>query len=144
MGAHQLCNISIYFMDTYTLWLAHTSVTPYNIDVSLGMKSTNYWIKDTMNTSPEGIATLGRNDNVNAGNSLTDSMVRVGSRNGSAKTFILTFNQSISRGAEYMLIICYVTLKEHLLTVEIMEWLLLSVNSKYLINIKSINRKFIK
>lgn len=40
-----LCNISIYFMYTYTLWLAHTSVTPYNIDVSLGMKSTNYFKK---------------------------------------------------------------------------------------------------
>ncbi|NNU74333.1 hypothetical protein [Clostridium estertheticum] len=80
-----------------------------DVDVMLGMKSTNYWIKDTLNTSPKGIATLGKNDNVNAGNSLTDSMVRVDSRNGSARTFILTFNQTIPTGAEYMLIICYVT-----------------------------------
>lgn len=80
-----------------------------DVDVRLGMKSTNYWIKDTMNTRPEGIATLGRNDNVNAGNSLTDSVVSVDSRNGSARTFILTFNKTIPRGAEYMLIICFVT-----------------------------------
>ncbi|MBU3099623.1 MULTISPECIES: hypothetical protein [Clostridium] len=82
-----------------------------DVDVELGMKPTNYWIKDIMNSSPQGIATLGRNDNVNAGNSLTSSMVKINSMNGSAKTFILTFNQLIPRGAEYMLIICYVTVK---------------------------------
>ncbi len=82
-----------------------------DVDVRLGMKSTNYWIKDMMNAIPKGIATLGKNDNVNAGNSLTDSMVRIDSKNGSAKTFILTFNRAIPRGAEYMLIICYVTVK---------------------------------
>ena len=37
-----------------------------DIDVRLGTKSTNYWIKDTMNVIPKGIATPGRN-------SLTDS-----------------------------------------------------------------------
>ena len=82
-----------------------------DVDVRLGMKPTNYWIKDTMNVIPQGIATLGRNDNVNAGNSLTGSMVKIDPKNGSAKTFILTFNQVIPRGAEYMLIICYVTVK---------------------------------
>ena len=82
-----------------------------DVDVRLGMKATNYWIKDTMNARAEGIATLGRDDNVNAGNSLTASKVRIDSKNGSAKTFILTFNQVIPRGAEYMLIICYVTVK---------------------------------
>jgi hypothetical protein len=80
-----------------------------DVDVRLGMKLTNYWIKDMMNIIPEGIATLGRNDSVNAGNSLTNSMVRIDSKNGSARTFILTFDQVIPRGAEYMLIICYVT-----------------------------------
>ncbi|MBX4265496.1 hypothetical protein [Clostridium estertheticum] len=82
-----------------------------DVDVRLGMKATNYWIKDTMNVIPEGIATLGMNDSVNAGNSLTNSEVRIDSKNGSARTFILTFNQAIPRGAEYMLIICYVTVK---------------------------------
>lgn len=82
-----------------------------DVDVRLGMKPTNYWVKDTMNASPEGIATLGRNDSVNAGNSLMSSMVRIEPKNGSAKTFILTFNRAIPRGAEYMLIICYVTVK---------------------------------
>ena len=82
-----------------------------DVDVRLGMKSTNYWIKDTMNVIPKGIATLGMNDSVNARNSLTNSKVRIDSKNGSARTFILTFNQVIPRGAEYMLIICYVTVK---------------------------------
>jgi len=82
-----------------------------DVDVRLGMKPTNYWIKDMMNDRPEGIATLGSNDNVNAGNSLTGAKVKIESMNGSAKTFILTFNRVIPRGAEYMLIICYVTVK---------------------------------
>ena len=38
-------------------------------------------------------------------------MVKINSVNGSARTFMLTFNQSISRGAQYKLIICYVTVK---------------------------------
>jgi len=38
-------------------------------------------------------------------------MVRIEPKNGSAKIFVLTFNRSIPRGAEYMLIICYVTVK---------------------------------
>ncbi len=82
-----------------------------DVDMRLGMKPTNYWIQDTMNILPKGIATLGKNDKVNASNSLTGSMVRIDSKNGSAKTFILTFNKNIPRGAEYMLIICYVTVK---------------------------------
>ena len=82
-----------------------------DVDVNLGMKATNYWVQDTMNDRPKGIATLGRTDNVNAGNSLTSSMVKIESKNGSAKTFILTFNRVIPRGAKYKLIICYVTVK---------------------------------
>ena len=82
-----------------------------DVDVRLGVKPTNYWVKDTINVRPQGIATLGRNDNVNARNSLTNSMVKIEPMNGSAKTFILTFNRVIPRGAEYMLIICYVTVK---------------------------------
>jgi len=71
-----------------------------DVDVRLGMKPTNYWVKDTMNASPKGIATLGKNDSVNAGNSLTSSMVKIEPKVGSAKTFILTFNRAIPRGAE--------------------------------------------
>ncbi|MGV8984236.1 hypothetical protein [Clostridium sp.] len=82
-----------------------------DVDVMLGMKPTNYWIKDTMNDIPQGISTLGRNDSVNAKNSLTSNMVRIEPNSGSSKTFILTFNRAIPRGSEYMLIICYVTVK---------------------------------
>ncbi|WBL48283.1 hypothetical protein [Clostridium estertheticum] len=82
-----------------------------DVDVKLGTKSTNYWIKDTMNVIPKDIATPGRNASVNTRNSLTDSFVKINSKNGSARTFILTFNHVIPRGAEYMLIICYVTVK---------------------------------
>ena len=82
-----------------------------DVDVMLGMNPTNYWIQDTMNLIPQGIATLGSDDNVNAGNSLTSSMVKIEPKTGSAKTFTLTFNQAIPTGAEYMLIICYVTVK---------------------------------
>lgn len=74
-----------------------------DVDVWLGMNPTNYWIQDTMNTIPAGIATLGRNDNVNVKNSLTDSMAKIESNNGSEKTFILTFNQVILKGARYKL-----------------------------------------
>ena len=82
-----------------------------DVDIRLGTKSTNYWIKDTMNVIPKGIATPGRNTSANPRNSLTDSFVKINSKNGSAKTFILTFNHVIPRGAEYMLIICYITIK---------------------------------
>ena len=82
-----------------------------DVDVRLGMRATNYWVKDTMNVRPTGIATLGKNDTVNARNSLTNSNVKIDQKNSSAKTFILTFNRAIPKGAEYMLIICYVTVK---------------------------------
>ena len=48
---------------------------------------------------------------MNSGNSLTGNNVRIESKNGSSRTFILTFNQNIQRGREYKLIICYVTVK---------------------------------
>lgn len=80
-----------------------------NVDVKLGVKSTNYWVQDTMNVSPKGIATLGKNDSVNAKNSLKEGMVKIASKGGLADTFILTFSKDIPNGAEYKLIICYVT-----------------------------------
>jgi len=82
-----------------------------DVDMRLGMRPSNYWIQDTMNVMPQGIATLGKNDRVNNRNSLTASMVRIDPKGGSANTFILTFNRNIPRGAEYKLIICYVTVK---------------------------------
>ena len=82
-----------------------------DVDMRLGMKPTNYWMQDTMNVIPKGIATLGRNDKVNLGNSLTGNMVKINSVNGSARTFMLTFNRAITGGAQYKLIICYVTVK---------------------------------
>jgi hypothetical protein len=83
----------------------------YNMDVDLklGMKPTNYWIQDMMNVSPMGIGTLGKNDKVNSRNSLTSGTVKIQPQSGSAKTFILTFNKNIPKGASYKLIICYVT-----------------------------------
>jgi hypothetical protein len=82
-----------------------------DVDTELGTKPTNYWIQDMKNVKPKYIATLGKNDKVNANNSLTDNLVKINSKDGSAKTFILTFSQDIPRGEEYKLIICYVTVK---------------------------------
>ncbi|KOA19177.1 hypothetical protein CLHOM_22830 [Clostridium homopropionicum DSM 5847] len=82
-----------------------------DVDMKLGTKATNYWIQDTINVIPKGIATLGKNDKVNARNSLTDSNVKIESKNGSAKTFVLTFTEDIPSGAEYKLVICYVTVE---------------------------------
>ena len=82
-----------------------------DVDIMLGMNPTNYWVQDTMNVIPQGIATLGSEDNVNDRNSLTSNLAKIEPMDGSAKTFIITFNRSIPRGAEYKLIICYVTVK---------------------------------
>lgn len=82
-----------------------------DVDEKLGTKATNYWIQDMKNVKPKHIATLGKNDKVNADNSLTDSLVKISSKDGSTKTFILTFSQDIPKGEEYKLIICYVTVE---------------------------------
>lgn len=82
-----------------------------DVDMDLGTKATNYWVQDTKNATPEYIATLGKNDKVNENNSLTDNLVKINSKDGSSKTFVLTFSQDIPKGKEYNLIICYVTVK---------------------------------
>ncbi|SFD03232.1 hypothetical protein [Clostridium uliginosum] len=82
-----------------------------DVDTKLGTRATNYWIQDTKNVTPKGTATLGKNDKVNAKNSLTDNLVKINSKDGSAKTFILTFSKDIPKGEEYKLIICYVTVE---------------------------------
>lgn len=82
-----------------------------DVDTNLGEKATNYWIQDIANDTPKGVATLGKNDKVNAKNSLTDKMVRIEAKEDSAKTFILTFSQNIPEGSENKLIVCYVTVE---------------------------------
>ncbi|MGG7076521.1 hypothetical protein [Clostridium sardiniense] len=82
-----------------------------DVDVELGSKATNYWVQDTMNDKPKGIASLGKNDKVEAKNSLTDDKVRIEAKEDSQRTFVLTFSKDIPKGAEYKLIICYVTVE---------------------------------
>ena len=82
-----------------------------NVDMKLGTKSTNYWLQDTTIAKPTGVATLGKNDKVNATNSLRDNMVKIEPKNGLGNTFILTFSQNITTGTGYKLIICYVTVE---------------------------------
>ena len=81
----------------------------YDRDVDMGqaIKLSNYWIQDTMYANPKGIATLGKNDKVNDGNSLAKNRNRVTilSKRGSAKTFIISFNKYIPIGVEYKLTI---------------------------------------
>lgn len=81
-----------------------------DVDVSLGTKAGNYWLQDLDNSMPKGIATLGKNDNVNSGNSIKADMVKITQKDGSGKTFLLTFHQDVPKGAHYRLIICYVTI----------------------------------
>ncbi|MBM7834825.1 hypothetical protein [Clostridium sardiniense] len=82
-----------------------------DVDVELGSKATNYWVQDTMNDKAKGIASLGKNDKVDARNSLTENKVRVEAKEDSQRTFVLTFSKDIPKGAEYKLIICYVTVE---------------------------------
>lgn len=82
-----------------------------DIDVELGTKAINYWIQDTMNDKPKGIASFGKNDKVDARNSLTDSKVRIEAKEDSQRTFVLTFSKDIPKGAEYKLIISNVTIE---------------------------------
>jgi hypothetical protein len=83
-----------------------------DIDMNEGIKSTNYWIQDTVYSKPIGIATLGREDKVNSGNSLTYNRVKIEPRRGSTKTVVLTFRKYIPIGVEYKLSIYHVTVKE--------------------------------
>ncbi|SHK24073.1 hypothetical protein SAMN02745163_03464 [Clostridium cavendishii DSM 21758] len=82
-----------------------------DVDPALATKASNYWIQSTKQDKPEGIATLGKDEKVSDKNSLTDKMVKIVPKDGSSKTFILTFKDKIKTGQEYKLIICYVTVK---------------------------------
>lgn len=80
-----------------------------DVDVSLGIKATNYWVQDLVNKTPEGIASLGKDEKINSKNSLTENEVRIEPKEGSQRIFVMTFSRNIPKGAEYRLIICYVT-----------------------------------
>ena len=80
-----------------------------DVDKNLGSKTTNYWVQDTKNVTPKGIATLGKNDKVNQNNSLKDNLAKINPVAGSQKAFVITFNQSIPKGEVYKVIVCYVT-----------------------------------
>lgn len=80
-----------------------------DVDTSLAIKATNYWVQDLVNSKPEGIASLGKDEKINSKNSLTENEVRIEPKEDSQRTFVITFDRDIPKGAEYKLIICYVT-----------------------------------
>lgn len=82
-----------------------------DVDVELGSKATNYWVQDTMNDKAKGIASFGKNEKVDARNSLTENRVRVEAKEDSQRTFVLTFSKDIPKGAEYKFIISNVTVE---------------------------------
>ena len=76
------------------------------------MTATNYWIQSTTEAVTTGIATLGMNDQVNAGNALTSDKVTIAAADNRNQSFVLTFNQNITQGKSYKMIICYVTVPD--------------------------------
>ena len=80
------------------------------VDLAKGEKATNYWVQSVTQAIPSGIATLGKNDEVSANNSLTANKVQIKVKDNEQTTFTLTFSQPITSGTEYKLIICYVTI----------------------------------
>ncbi|KJU71605.1 hypothetical protein [Clostridium baratii] len=80
-----------------------------DVDTSLAIKATNYWVQDLVNKTPEGIASLGKDEKINSKNSLTENEVRIEPKEDSQRIFVITFDRDIPKGAEYKLIICYVT-----------------------------------
>lgn len=81
-----------------------------DVDIKSGSKPSNYWIQSTSEDKPTGIATLGKNDKVNASNALTSGKVDIKPVEGSKKSFILTFKQNITPKKQYKIIVCYVTI----------------------------------
>lgn len=78
------------------------------VDLNAGTKATNYWIQSMTDIRPTGIATLGKNRNVNARNSLTNDKVTIAKVQGDNNSFLLTFNQNIPSKKKYKFIACYV------------------------------------
>ncbi|RED51945.1 hypothetical protein [Cohnella lupini] len=79
------------------------------VDKVKGVTATNYWIQSTTEAVPTGIATLGMNDQVSPSNALTAAKVTIAAADNQNQSFILTFNQNITQGKPYKMIICYVT-----------------------------------
>jgi hypothetical protein len=79
------------------------------VDKTKGTEPGNYWIQSMSEEIPTGIATLGKNDNVNPSNSLTADKVSIKTMGNNDRRFILTFKQNIPSGKAYKMIICYVT-----------------------------------
>lgn len=80
-----------------------------DVDMKQGTKASNYWVQDMTNDKPQGVATIGKKDKMNANNSLTDKLVKITSKDNSAKMFVLTFSKEIPKGVEYSVIFNYST-----------------------------------
>lgn len=81
-----------------------------DVDLTKATTATNYWVQSLNKAKPSGISTLGKNDKVNASNSLIPDKVTITQKDSSHQTFILTFKNDVSKDMEYKLIICYITI----------------------------------
>ncbi|SHK01130.1 hypothetical protein SAMN02745248_01570 [Hathewaya proteolytica DSM 3090] len=82
------------------------------VDIRKAVTPRNYWIQSLDSNEPNGIATVGKNDNVSMENSLRRRNVRIVPKEGSNEVFEMKFNQQISKGKKYKLIICHLTSKD--------------------------------
>lgn len=78
-------------------------------DMTKATTPTNYWVQSTQQVNPTGIATLGKDQKIGSDNTLTADKVMIKAADRSGKKFTLTFKENITKGSEYKLIICYVT-----------------------------------
>lgn len=79
------------------------------VDLAKATKASDYWVQSLDDKRPSGIASLGKDDKVMGSNALTSDDVMIEQKDNSNTTFILTFNEKITTGKKYKLIICYVT-----------------------------------
>lgn len=79
-----------------------------DVDLQTATNPSSYWIQSTED-KPTGIATLGKNDKINANNALNPNKVNIKPVQGSKKEFILTFKDNISPKMQYKIIALYVT-----------------------------------
>lgn len=69
----------------------------------------NYWIQNLDSNEAVGVASLGKDQKINAGNALSEKKAKVVALNGSEMEFEITFREPITPGVNYKLIICYVS-----------------------------------
>lgn len=79
------------------------------IELSKGVKPNNYWIQSLSDSKPSDIATLGKDEQINNKNSLTNDKVNIASKNEANKTFVMTFKNKIPSKKQYKIIIYYLT-----------------------------------